>query len=344
MNIILGFCTSLAISFFSIPSIIKIAHLKNLTDDPTSRKNHKASTPTLGGVAIFAGLIFSLSFWARNEDFFEMKYFISSLLIMFFIGIKDDLYNLVNYKKLAAQILSAFILVHFGDVRLTSLYRFFGIQDIPIWLSYPFSIFTITVIINSFNLIDGVDCLAAGIASVICTFYGIWYHLVGYNALSLMAFSLVGALLGFIYYNRTPAKIFLGDTGSLLIGLVVSMLSIRFIEFNKVKMTAYHITSVPAVTIGILLVPLFDLARAFYIRIRNGKSPFDADRNHLHHRLLDIGFKPMQVSMILIIATFFFIIFGVKLCHIRGEVLLSVIIALALIFNWLIERKFRSLK
>ena len=202
MNLLYSFLTSFFISFFSLPSIIKIAHLKNLTDDPSSRKNHLTKTPTLGGVAIFASLIFSLSFWVRNSDFFEMKYFISSLIIIFFVGIKDDLYNLVSYKKLLAQLIAAFILVHYGDVRLTSFYRFFGIQDIPVWVSYPFSIFTITVIINAFNLIDGVDCLAAGVASVISLFYGVWYGMVGYNALSLMAFVLLGALLGFIYYNR----------------------------------------------------------------------------------------------------------------------------------------------
>lgn len=264
MNILYSFLTSFAISFLALPSIIKIAHLKNLTDDPTSRKNHLTKTPTLGGVAIFASMIFSLSFWVHNSDFFEMKYFLSSLIIMFFVGIKDDLYNLVSYKKLIAQLIAAFILVHYGDVRLTSFYRFFGVQEISPWVSYPFSIFTITVIINAFNLIDGVDCLAAGVASVISLFFGIWYSLVGYNALALMSFVLLGSLLAFLYYNKPPAKIFLGDTGSLLIGLVISLLSIRFIEYNKVNYTSYHISSVPAVTIGILIVPLFDLARVFF--------------------------------------------------------------------------------
>ncbi len=342
MNILYSFITSFVISFFSIPSIIKIAHLKNLTDDPSSRKKHLEKTPTLGGVAIFASLIFSLSFWVRNEDFFEMKYFISSLIIMFFVGIKDDLYNLVSYKKLAAQLLAAFILVHYGDVRLTSFYRFFGVQDIPMWVSYSFSIFTITVIINAFNLIDGVDCLAAGIAAVISLFFGIWYSLVGYNALALMSFVLLGSLLGFMFYNRTPSKIFLGDTGSLLIGLVISLLSIRFIEYNKVNLSEYHISSVPAVTIGILIVPLFDLARVFYIRIRSGKSPFDADRNHLHHRLLDLGFSPMKVSLILSVTTLFFIALGVSLCRIKGEALLALVLGLALIGSIWIEKKHRS--
>jgi len=337
MNILLSFITSFSISFMAIPSIIKIAHIKNLTDSPDERKNHFSHVPTLGGVAIFASLIFSLSFWVRNSDFFEMKYFISSLIIMFFIGIKDDLYNLVSFKKLLAQVLAAFILVHYGDVRLTSMYRFFGVQDISVWVSYPLSIFTITVIINAFNLIDGVDCLAAGIASTISLYFGVWYYLVDYNALSLMSFTLLGSLLAFIYFNKTPAKIFMGDTGSLLIGLVLALLTIKFIEFNKINEGPYHIASVPAVAIGILIVPLFDLARVFYIRIRSGKSPFHADRNHLHHRLLDLGFSHMKIAALLSIITASFIIFAVSICKLRAEIVLGVILLAALSLNIWVE-------
>lgn len=342
MNILYSFITSFVICFFSIPSIIKISHLKNLTDRPDEvRKQHSENIPTLGGVAIFAALIFSLSFWARNNDFFEMKYFISSLIIMFFVGIKDDLYHFVYHKKLLAQLLAAVILVYFGDARLTSLYRFFGIQDISILTSYVLSVFTITVIINAFNLIDGVNCLAAGVASVICLFFGIWYGLVGYNALSLMAFSLLGALLAFMYYNRTPAKIFMGDTGSLLIGLVLALLSVKFIEYNKVNSGPYHIQSVPAVAIAILIVPLFDLARVFFIRLKAGKSPMHADRNHIHHRLLDLGFTHHQVASILSLSTLTFIVIAILICKLRGEVVLGVILGLATLLSLWVERLHR---
>jgi len=341
MNIFSGFFTSLLISFFSIPSVIKIAELKNLTDQPDSRKSHSSHIPTLGGVSIFAGLIFSLSFWCKASDFSEMKYFISSLLIIFFMGIKDDLYDLVHYKKMLAQILAALILVHYGDVRITSLYRFFGIQDIPLWSSYLISILTITVIVNSFNLIDGVDGLAVGVASVICAFFGTWFYLVDYNSLSLMAFSLLGALLAFLYYNRTPAKIFMGDTGSMLIGFVIALLTIKFIEFNKVNAGPYHVTSVPAVAIGILIVPLFDLARVFYLRLRDGQSPLAGDRNHFHHRLLDLGLRPSQVSLLLSGVTAFYIILGVGLCWMQGEILLLIMLGLALGATIIIERKYQ---
>jgi UDP-GlcNAc:undecaprenyl-phosphate GlcNAc-1-phosphate transferase len=338
-NLLSGFLTAFMICWGSIPTIIKISHLKNLTDAPDhKRKSHGDHTPTLGGVALFAALIFSVSFWGLDSDFFELKYFLSSLIIMFFIGIKDDLYHFVYLKKLMAQLLSAIILVHFGGVRLTSLYRLFGVQDIPLWASYPLSIFTITVIINAFNLIDGVNCLAAGIAAVIAVFYGSWYALVGYNALALLAFCLLGALLGFMYYNRTPARIFMGDTGSLLIGLVIALLTIKFIEYNKVNSGPYHVRSVPAVAIAILIVPLFDLARVFFIRLKNGAPPMHADRNHIHHRLLDLGFSHMQIAGILSGVTAGFIALAVSICHWKAEGVLAVILALALGLSAWVER------
>ena len=343
MTLIFGFLTSFFITFFSIPSVIKIAELKNLTDQPGSRKSHGSHVPTLGGISIFASLIFSLSFWCLDSDFYEMKYFISSLIIIFFMGIKYDLYDLVAYKKLLAQILAALILIHYGDVRITSLYRLFGIQDIPIWTSYLMSVLTITVIINAFNLIDGVDGLAAGIASVICLFFGTWYALVGYHALSLMAFNLLGALVAFLYYNKTPAKIFMGDTGSLLIGLVLAVLTIKFIEFNKINAGPYHISSVPAVAIGILIVPLFDLARVFIIRIKNGKSPLSADRNHFHHRLQDLGMKPTSIAITLSTVTALYIFLGVSLCRIQGEILLALLLMIAFIASYLVEKKHRKI-
>jgi UDP-GlcNAc:undecaprenyl-phosphate GlcNAc-1-phosphate transferase len=341
-NLLPGFLTAFVIAFVSIPSIIKIARLKNLTDVPDfKRKTHEDHTPTLGGVAIFAALIFSISFWGLDSDFFELKYFLSSLIIMFFIGIKDDLYHFVYIKKLMAQLLSAIILVHFGGVHLTSLYRLFGIQDIPLWASYPLSVFTITVIINAFNLIDGVNCLAAGIASVIALFYGFWYALVGYNALALLSFCLLGALLGFMFYNRTPARIFMGDTGSLLIGLVIALLTVKFIEYNKVNAGPYHIRSVPAVAIAILIVPLFDLARVFFIRLKNGAPPMQADRNHIHHRLLDLGFSHMQIAGILSGVTAGFIAMSISICHWRAEWVLGVVLVFSLGLSIFVETAYR---
>lgn len=329
MNILWAFLTSFCISFFSLPSIIRVGHLKDLTAKPCERKKHDSHIPTLGGVAIFASVVFGLSFWVKSSDFYEMKFIISSIILIFFIGIKDDLYLLVSYKKLIAQIVAAIILVHFGEIRLFSMYGLFGVYLIPTWLSYLLSVLTITVITNAFNLIDGVNWLAASIALIIASFFGGWFYLIGYNSMSLMAFCLVGSLLAFMYYNRTPAKVFMGDTGSLLIGLIISILAIKFIEFNRTYSGDYHITSVPAVAIGILIIPLYDLVRVFLIRVYQRKSPLSADRNHTHHMLLELGLSHMQTSGLLSLINIFFIIFVISMRSLEGEMLLGLIIILA---------------
>src|SRR5690554_2404310 len=144
----LAILTSLIISLVAIPSIIKIAKIKNLFDEPDSRKLHSSSTPTLGGVAIFAGLIFSLTFWSDQDVILELQYIISAVILLFFIGVKDDLFNLVAYKKLIGQLISSFILVHWAGIRITTFYGLFGVHDLTLIPSYGLSIFTIVVITN----------------------------------------------------------------------------------------------------------------------------------------------------------------------------------------------------
>ena len=219
LNILYSFLTSFTIVFVSIPSIVRIAEIKHLYDEPHERKSHIRSVPTLGGVAIFAGLIFGLSFWTRAEDFYHMKYILSAVILIFFTGIKDDIVNLVAWKKLVAQLLAAFILAYWGEVRITSLYGLADVYNIPNWLGIVLSILTITLIVNSFNLIDGVNCLAGTIGLIVNLTFGTWFLLAEYNSYAVMAYSIVGALLAFLWYNKTPAKIFMGDTGSLLLGL-----------------------------------------------------------------------------------------------------------------------------
>lgn len=324
--------------FVSIPSIVRIAEIKHLYDVPHERKSHKESVPTLGGVAIFAGLIFGLSFYTRAEDFFHMKYILSAIILIFFTGIKDDIVNLVAWKKLTAQLMAAFILSYWGDVQLTSLYGLAGVYAIPEWLGIPISILTITVIINSFNLIDGVNLLAGGIGVLANLTFGTWFLLTGFNSYAVVAFSMVGSLMAFLWYNRTPAKIFMGDTGSLLLGLTTAILAIKFIEVNKIYEGTFHITSVPAVTIAILIMPLFDTLRVMTIRILNGKSPLEADRNHIHHKLLDHGLSHHQVSAGLIGINFLFIVMGFSLMKMKGEFLLMIELFLAVVLTWFLAR------
>jgi UDP-N-acetylmuramyl pentapeptide phosphotransferase/UDP-N-acetylglucosamine-1-phosphate transferase len=181
------------------------------------------------------------------------------------------------------------------------MYGIFGFYWIPEWLAVSLSIFTLLVIVNSFNLIDGINGLSAGLGILICMTFGLWFYITDQIILCMLSFSLIGSLTAFLKYNVTPAKIFMGDTGSLLVGLICGILAIRFIELHKdIPSVEYKFISAPAVAIGILFIPLYDMLRVFIVRIISGKSPFHPDRLHVHHMMLDAGCSHMQASLILV--------------------------------------------
>lgn len=339
INILSAFFTSFLICFIAIPSIIKIAEIKHLFDEPDEhRKTHKTRVPTLGGIAIFAGMIFSLTFWSSQKDIVELQYIISAILILFFIGLKDDLFNLVAFKKLFGQLCAAFIIVHWAGINITSFYGILGINDLSLIPSYIFSIFTIVVITNSFNLIDGIDCLAGSVGVLAATTFGIWYYHAGMTQYAILAVSLAGSLLAFLYFNKTPAKIFMGDTGSLITGVVLSLLAVKFIEVNRLKPLEdlSKVRSVPVVAIGILIIPLFDTLRVVTIRLIKGYSPFNPDRNHLHHLLLGIGFSHIRTTSVLLLFNLFSIFFVFSFQHWKGEFLLGILLGICMLASFLL--------
>ncbi len=341
MTIILSGLTSLVITFLAIPSIIRISRLKNLFDVPDARKTHAESIPTLGGVGIFAGMIFSLTFWSAQTELIELQYIISSIMILFFMGIKDDLFNLVAYKKLIGQIVAAFILVHWAGIRITSFFGLFGVYDIPLWVSYAFSIFTIVVITNSLNLIDGIDTLAASVGIFASTIFGVWFYTAHQPQYVILSCCLVGSLLGFLYYNKTPAKIFMGDTGSLIVGAVLSILAIKFIELNRVMpLEAFNkIKGVPVFTISVLLIPLFDTLRVFTIRMLSGRSPFSPDRNHIHHLLVDNGLSHLKATAVLITYNSIVVVTVYLLRFNRSELNLLMILGASFLCSYLLSKR-----
>ncbi|MBL7816375.1 MAG: undecaprenyl/decaprenyl-phosphate alpha-N-acetylglucosaminyl 1-phosphate transferase [Saprospiraceae bacterium] len=351
-EVLLSFITAFIPSYFIIPSVINVAHAKHLCDEPGERRSHVVSTPSLGGVAIFAGLMFSMIFWMPFDVFGQLQYTLCAFIIIFLIGVKDDIIPISPYKKLLGELMAAGIIVLKSGVKITSLHGMFGIYEIPEWFSVLLTIFTIIVIINSFNLIDGINGLSGSLTTLISLSFGSWFFYVGNNpmtpyevantciGLSIMAFSLAGAIVAFLKYNFTPATIFMGDTGALLLGLICSILVVKFIEINQllVGQNPLAIKASPAVAIGILILPLFDTLRVFTIRILRGRSPFSPDRLHIHHLLVDFGFTHMQATGVLIAVTSFFIIFVLTLQNIGTFKLLFLIIALATLLSYFLQR------
>ena len=331
---ILAFLTAFTLTYFAIPSIINIAITKNLCDEPGERRSHTTSTPSLGGIAIFAGVIFSIILWTPFYAFGDLQYILCAFIILFLIGAKDDIAPVAPEKKLIGQILAAAILVFKSNVKLTSLYGIFGITDLPEIASVLLSIFTIMVIINAFNLIDGINGLSGSIGTLIAITLGTWFLLMGRIELAIVAYALAGAVIAFLKYNFTPAQIFMGDTGSLLIGLTCSILAIEFIELHReMPSSPYAFEAVPAVAVGILILPLFDTLRVFTMRALKGKSPLHPDRTHIHHLLLDFGFTHMQATGILVAVNVFFIILVILFQGLGSLNLLMVILGLAILLS-----------
>lgn len=333
-----SFLTSLVLTFAIIPSLIAVAKVKKLYDEPNDRTSHLIAVPTLGGVAFYVAIVFSLTFWSNYFDASILNYIIAAMTIVTFVGLKDDLLGLAAFHKLMGQMFAAIVLVIWGDIRITSFYGIFGIGELPYILSVLFTIFTILVIINSFNLIDGINGLSASIGIVSSLTFGVWFFMVDDSSvMAFLAFTLIGSLASFLRFNLSPSKIFMGDTGSLLVGVIMAVLAIRFIEINGHLQSQYALRSGPAIAMGILAYPLFDLLRSFTIRISKGKSPFMPDRSHIHHLLLDNGLSHDVSTLLIVLFKIILISIILYFNNLGNYILGIIIISLCLSFSILLK-------
>ena len=295
-QIVIGVIVAFFISFYLIPVLIHLAKKKKLVDIPDERKIHTDPVPRFGGIGIFAGFIFSILLnTSISNQFLEFQYLLAAFLIIFFLGVGDDIIALSPFKKFIGQLVASFILIFKGHLLINNLHGFLGIQQIPAVVSYLLTYFTIIVIINAINLIDGVDGLAGSLSLISTFLFGSWLYANGDLAYALIAFSLFGSILAFLCYNYHPASIFMGDAGSMMLGLINAILVIRFINLAPAAHTL-SVPASPAIGFGLLLIPLMDTLRVFCIRLSRGTSPFAPDRNHIHHLFLDKGFTSVQTT------------------------------------------------
>lgn len=316
------------ITFFSIPVIIQVAKDKRLFDEPDERKLHKTVIPTLGGLGIFAGFIMATLMGVPLDVNSNLQYFMAAIIVVFFLGLKDDILILSATKKFAGQIIAAGILIKFGDIRIHDLHGLYGIHHLPNIASWVITLLTIILITNSFNLIDGVDGLAGSLGVISSLCFGFYFYIADEFTYAIMAFSLCGGLIGFLIYNFSPAKIFMGDTGSLLVGLVNSILLVKFINIASVPTAAYHLPGAPAVAFAVLMIPLFDTIRVFSMRILHRRSPFSPDKNHIHHFILDTGLNHRNTTLTCVAANIVFILVAVLLRNMDSTYLSLIMLAL----------------
>jgi len=288
-NIIISAIISFILTFYAIPIIILVANSKKLFDHPDARKIHLTPIPSLGGFGIFAGFLVALLLMAETNSVSQgFQYYIAAFLITFFVGMKDDVLVISPMKKFIGQLVVAVILMFKANLLIVTMHGFMGVGIIHPTFSYFLTGLTILVVMNAFNLIDGIDALAATIGIITASVFSIFFFLNNDMFFALMGFTFAASLLAFLIYNFSPARIFMGDTGSMLLGLVNAILVIRFIETAE-SSNILPVLGSPAMGFGILALPLLDTLRVFGIRILHGRSPFSPDRNHLHHLLLDKG-------------------------------------------------------
>jgi len=333
-----GFVTAFALAYLAIPVIIRVSKQKKLYDRPNERSAHDEPTPSLGGIAIFAGTMCGIVLWAPARTFGDLQYVLAALLIIFLLGIRDDLIPLSPLKKLLGQVLAALVLIYKSQVKITTLEGVADMQAIPEPAALALSVIAIVGIVNAFNLIDGINGLAGSVGLLACLFFGSWFVAVGHVEFAVLAFSLAGALAAFLRYNFAPAQIFMGDTGAMLIGAVCAVLALKFIEINRALPAdaLLRFDAGPAIAVAALILPLFDTLRVIIRRLLHGKSPFHPDRSHVHHFMLDAGLSHIQATTALVLVSASFLA-GTVVFHVLGNsllLLLEIVVALLLSY-WL---------
>jgi len=342
--ILLAFVCSSAITWYYIPKVLKVVYKKHLSDRPGNHKIHKRDIPTLGGIGIFAGFIFGFLIGV-NGYMHSVSYFTAAAMLLFFVGLKDDLINMNAWKKFGAEIITALIIALFTELHFTSFHGFLGAEEIPAWASYLTTSFLIVLIINAVNLIDGIDGLAASVGIIASVFFGAWFILSNDYGYAAMAAALFGALIVFLFYNITNGrfKIFMGDTGSIVIGFTLAVMAIRFNELDAAGKSFLNLDSTPSVSIAVLIVPLFDTLRVIFLRLRNHQSVFKADNRHIHHMMLRLGLSHKQATLYISIFNIFMIVLALLLDGIGilwlGLVLLIICGTAITVIRSLIRRK-----
>lgn len=328
LNLLLTVTTvSFAITFLAVPAVIRVADEKGLFDLPDSRKLHTKAIASLGGVGIFIGFLLSSLLFIPTGSYPEFQYIFAAAVLTFFLGIKDDILILSASKKFLGQLAAAAIVIHLAGIRIDSMHGFLGVYNLPEAVSYPLTYMTIIVVVNAFNLIDGVDGLAGSLGILTTAVFGTYFSMANMPAFAMLSFGLTGALCAFLVFNYHPAKIFMGDSGSLLLGLINAVLVIKFITVADSAGGSFPITSSVAIGFSILIIPLLDTLRVFSVRIAKGRSPFSPDRNHIHHLLLDRGLNHSQVTHICLVMNAAFIALAYFGRGIGSTILLTSMIA-----------------
>ena len=284
------FLLSFSVAYFALPSVIYVVKQKNLMDSPNERSSHKEKTPTLGGISFFVSIVFTLMVF-RPFDIDQVGInILSGVGVLFFVGLKDDLVGVNPSTKIIGQIIATLMLFFSTDLKITTLDGFLNITDIPYWTSVFISCAIVMAIVNSYNLIDGINGSASMVGMVIFSAFAYVFYDAEMYYYFLLSILCIGFLLAFLRYNLSNKnRVFMGDTGSMIVGFVLAVLAIKFFALDTTSLESAIInpTNKVWVLLSIIFIPFFDTTRVFTTRIIRHGKPFKADRSHIHHVIID---------------------------------------------------------
>lgn len=337
------FSTAFFISYFFTKILIRISIEKKVFDDPNvDRKLHKDPTPNIAGVSFFFTVIFCMSIFGQKFSFPEsVGQILAANIVLFLLGLKDDLIGLSSSKRFYGQFFSGLILIILGDFRIQSL-SIIGVASISYPLSIFFSLLFFVMITNAYNLIDGLNGLLGSLTIFSCTCFLLLFNFDPNNYLYVLLITVIGTIFGFLIFNFGVASIFMGSSGSYVIGSLLYFNSITFL--NQTVILNYPNSNF-SILFCIIAIPLFDTVRVFVLRILQKKSPFCADANHIHHRLLKLF--PSHSSVVFILISFNVVLLSLNVLFSSFNQLFVIIldVFLLLLANFYIEiRVFKNRK
>lgn len=337
--LMLIFMVSFLVTYVLIPVLIKLANKKLLFDKPDERKIHNKKISSFGGIAIIIGFFASSLFWLKFEFYAFESFLLISLIILFFMGLIDDLKQLSPKIRFFGQILAGFIISTTG-LRIESLHGIFGVYELSPIFQYVFSLFLIVGVINALNMIDGIDGLAGGLSVIVFTFFAFLFIIQYEWIFASICVSFAASLLAFLRYNFNPAKIFMGDSGSLVLGFVLTISGIKLISVDTIEESILGYSESLILVFGALVLPVYDTLRVFIVRLLNKKSPFYPDNNHIHHLILKVGYSHKKTALVLYGINIILIVSAIFLIHYQaGFSVLFLIIETVLLYELLVMKK-----
>lgn len=292
------------------PKIVAVAKLKGITDDPNVRKLQRKPIPVLGGIVVFFGIMMGLAFTTFFITYNDFVLYLAIMFLLLSTGSLDDVTNLSPGIRFLIEIVATLVLVFIGKIMINDFHGLWGLHQVGLAVSVILTIITVVGIINAINLIDGVDGLSSGYCILVCGFFAGYFYTAGDVAMTALALSSMGALIPFFFYNvfGKKGKMFIGDGGTLLMGMVISICVMRMIGSNtsspvfdlpgvsSLNGRPTHFGIVP-LSLAILSCPICDTLRVMISRILRRQSPFIPDKTHLHHALIGIGFSHIKTTI-----------------------------------------------